>query len=108
MVGSKPVRQTPNAAAQLESTRLRLTFLTLLVVSLFVLLYARVWVVRVVAGERCASLAEGSAVRSMNVAAPRGRILDRSPKPIVNNRVAMVVSVQPNEMGERQEEVLAD
>ncbi len=102
------MRPTPNAAAQLESTRLRLTFLTLLVVSLFVLLFARLWFVQVMAGERYATLAEGNAVRALSITAPRGRILDRNGKPIVNNRFAMVVSVQPNEMGERQDQILAD
>ena len=102
------MRSTPNAAAQLESSRLRLTFLTLLVVSLFVLLFARLWFIQVMAGERYATLAEGNAVRALSITAPRGRILDRNGTPIVKNRFAMVVSVQPNEMGERADEVLAD
>ena len=108
MVGSKTVRQSPNTAAQLESTRLRLTFLTLLVVSLFVLLLARLWFLQVMAGERYVGLAEGNAVRTLSIAAPRGRILDANGKPIVGNRFAMVVSVQPREMGERTDEILAD
>src|SRR5687767_677812 len=108
MVRSKPVRSTPNPAAQLESTRLRLMFLTLLVVSLFVLLFARLWFLQVMAGERYVNLAEGNAVRALSITAPRGQILDRNGKTIVRNRFAMVVSVQPNEMGERVDEVLAD
>ena len=102
------MRQTPTAAAQLESTRLRLTFLTLLVVSLFALLFARLWFLQVMAGERYSTLAEGNAVRTLSITAPRGRILDRNGTPIVRNRFAMVVSVQPKEMGERADEVLAD
>jgi penicillin-binding protein 2 len=108
MVGSKVVRQSPNTAAQLESTRLRLTFLTLLVVSLFVLLFARLWFLQVMAGERYVGLAEGNAVRTLSIAAPRGRILDTNGQPLVGNRFAMVVSVQPREMGERADEILAD
>lgn len=102
------MRSTPNSAAQLESTRLRLMFLTLLVVSLFVLLFARLWFLQVMAGERYSNLAEGNAVRALSITAPRGQILDRNGKTIVRNRFAMVVSVQPNEMGERVDEVLAD
>ena len=83
-------------------------FLTLLVVSLFVLLFARLWFLQVMAGERYVDLAEGNAVRTLSVEAPRGRILDRNGEPIVQNRYAMVVSVQPNEMGERTDEILAD
>ena len=102
------MRQTPSAAAQLESTRLRLTFLTLLVVSLFALLFARLWFLQVMAGERYSTLAEGNAVRTLSITAPRGRILDRNGKPIVQNRFAMVVSVQPKEMGDRADQILAD
>ena len=83
-------------------------FLTLLVVSLFVLLFARLWFLQVMAGERYVNLAEGNAVRALSITAPRGEILDRNGKTIVRNRFAMVVSVQPNEMGERVDEVLAD
>lgn len=100
--------RAPSSAAQLESTRLRLTFLTLLVVSLFALLFGRLWFLQVMAGERYAGLAQGNAVRTLSIAAPRGKLLDRNGRPIVSNRFAMVVSVQPSEMGERANNVLAD
>jgi penicillin-binding protein 2 len=83
-------------------------FLTLLVVSLFLLLFARLWFLQVMAGERYVNLSENNATRTLTIAAPRGHILDRNGKPLVENRFAMVVSVQPNEMGERQTEILAD
>lgn len=106
-----PPTQTPSpgaSAAQAESTRLRLTFLSLLVVSLFVLLFTRLWFLQVMASERYAQLAEGNAVRTISTDAPRGKILDRDDEVLVTNRYAMVVSVQPEEMGDRKEEVLAD
>lgn len=99
---------TAAAAARAESTQLRLTFLGLLVISLFVLLFARLWFLQVMAGERYVELAETNAVRTVSIEAPRGRILDRDGEPIVQNRYAKVVSVQPAEMGDREEEVLAD
>lgn len=91
-----------------ESTRLRLTFLALLVVSLFVLLFARLWFLQVMAGERYADRAEGNAVRTIATEAPRGKILDRNGEILVRNRYAMVVSVQPDEMGDRADEILAE
>ena len=100
--------QAPTSAAQLESTRLRLTFLTLLVVSLFVLLFARLWFLQVMAGERYVNLAQGNAVKELPISAPRGGILDRNGKEIVTNRFAMVVSVLPSEMGDRETAVLTD
>jgi penicillin-binding protein 2 len=98
----------PPSAEQVESTKLRLTFLTLLVVSLFVLLFARLWFLQVMAGEQYTLQAAGNAVRTVSIEAPRGRILDRNGEPIVRNRSAAVVSVQPSEMGARRDEVFAD
>jgi penicillin-binding protein 2 len=77
-------------------------------VGLFVLLFARLWFLQVMAGERYATLAEGNAIRTITVEAARGRILDRNGEPLVRNRFALVVSVQPSAMGDRQEEVLGD
>ena len=91
----------------MESTRLRLTFLALLVVSLFVLLFARLWFLQVMAGEQYAARAEGNAVRTVVLEAPRGKIVDRAGETIVRNRYAPVVSVQPDEMGEQADEVYA-
>jgi penicillin-binding protein 2 len=103
-----PATQPPSGVGDTEQTRLRLTFLGLLVVSLFVLLFARLWFLQVMAGERYATLAEVNAVRTVAVEAPRGRILDRHGEAIVRNRFALVVSVQPAEMGDRRDAVLAD
>lgn len=100
--------QTPVGGDQAESTRLRLTFLALLVVSLFVLLFARLWFLQVMAGERYAGMAEGNAIRSISIEAPRGKILDRNGRALVRNRYANVISVKPAEMGERKDEVMAD
>jgi penicillin-binding protein 2 len=98
---------TPPSAEQVESTRLRLTTLALLVVSLFVLLFARLWFLQVMAGEGFQAQAQGNAVRTVTLEAPRGKILDRNGESLVRNRYAAVVSVQPDEMGERREEVYA-
>lgn len=110
MIASLPVRtsQAPASAAEAESTRLRLTFLSLLVVSLFVLLFARLWFLQVMAGERYAEAAEGNAVRTISLEAARGRLFDRDGELLVRNRYAQVVSIQPSEMGDQTEAVLAD
>ncbi|MDP8970100.1 MAG: penicillin-binding transpeptidase domain-containing protein, partial [Actinomycetota bacterium] len=91
-----------------ESTRLRLTLLTFLVVSLFAVLFGRLWFLQVMAGERYAQAAQGNAIRTISVEASRGQILDRNNTPLVGNRYAMVVSVQPAEMGDRKDEIIAE
>lgn len=96
---------------QIESTRLRLAFLALLVLSLFVLLFARLWYLQVMAGQEYADLAQGNAVRTVSLEAPRGRILDRDGEVLVENRYAYVVGVQPSELPSDPDEadaVLAD
>jgi penicillin-binding protein 2 len=106
----RAVRHSPASASreQEESQRLRLTVLSLLVIALFVLLFARLWFLQVMAGERYQDLAAVNAVRTVPVEAPRGRILDRDGRVLVGTRYAQVVSVRPSEMGERRAEVLAD
>jgi penicillin-binding protein 2 len=90
-------------ADQAESTRLRLTFLAILVVSLFVLLFARLWYLQVMAGAEFAGLAEGNAVSTVRLEAPRGQILDRNGEILVENRYAFVVGVQPSELPSDEE-----
>lgn len=98
------------AADEADSTRLRLTFLAMMIVSLFVLLLARLWFLQVMAGPRYVEAAETNAVRTIPVEAPRGRILDVDGDVLVDNEFVTMVSVNPQEMGgeERQDEVLAD
>jgi len=93
---------------QAESTKLRLTFLAMMMVSLFVLLLARLWFLQVMAGERYVDAAQTNALRAIPVEAPRGRILDRDGTVLVDNRYAVVVSVAPDEMGEQYDTVMAD
>lgn len=100
-----PASLRGDAAAR---TRSRLTILTLLVVSLFIVLFARLWFLQVMAGDSYAQAAEGNTIRTLTLAAPRGQILDRTGEPIVVNRFARSISVQPSEMGDRRDEVMAD
>ena len=95
-------------ADEAESTRLRLTFLVVLVISLFILLFARLWYLQVMAGAEYADLAEGNAVRTVSLEAPRGQILDRHGETMVENRYVYVVGVQPSELGDDEDEVIAD
>jgi penicillin-binding protein 2 len=83
-----------------ESTALRLTFLGALVVSLFVLLVGRLWFLQVMTGDRFVARAEDQSIRTIQVEAPRGDIVDRDGVAIVDTRYAQVVSVRPDQMGD--------
>ena len=94
----QPTNAKPPVSRQ--STALRLTFLGALVISLFVLLVGRLWFLQVVTGDRFAVRAEDQSIRTVQIEAPRGDILDRNGLPIVDNRFAQVVSVRPDQMGD--------
>lgn len=104
MPSSSPTTYADHA----ESTRLRLTFLALLILSLFILLLARLWYLQVMAGHEFVELAEGNAVRTVTLDAPRGIITDRNGEPLVVNEYIYVVGVQPTELGEDEDAVVAD
>lgn len=85
-----------------ESTALRLTFLAALVVSVFVLLIARLWFLQVMTGSQFVAQAENQSIRTVQVDAPRGDIVDRDGVPLVDTRYAQVVSVRPDQMGDEE------
>jgi penicillin-binding protein 2 len=74
-------------------SRLRLSFLGIVAVALFASLFARLYDLQVVGSPEFQLQAEANRVRVVQVAAPRGRILDRDGKVIVDNRVVVMVAV---------------
>ncbi|CAN5794276.1 penicillin-binding protein 2 [soil metagenome] len=85
-----------------ESTSLRLAFLAALILTLFVLLVGRLWFLQVMTGSGFVTRAEDQSIRTIQVEAPRGDILDRNGAAIVDNRFAQVVSVRPDQMGDEE------
>ena len=78
---------------RMESPRLRLGVLGIVVIALFVPLFARLWYLQVLSSESFTEAAEANRVRVVQVEAPRGRILDRDGTVLVDNRVSIVVTV---------------
>lgn len=97
------MRSIRDAADEAESRRLRLAFLALVMVGLFVLLLARLWFLQVMAGEQFVAQATGNAVRTVPLDPPRGKMVDRDGETLVRNRFAPVVSVLPDEMGDEEQ-----
>jgi penicillin-binding protein 2 len=81
-----PVRAGDNA-------RLRMGVLGMVVLSLFAALYARLWFLQVVANQESTRAVIINQVRVVPEEAPRGRILDRQGRTIVDNRVSQAVTV---------------
>ncbi len=76
-----------------ESPRYRLAVLAVVVLALFAALFARLWYLQVLSSDEFELQAESNRVRPVQVEAPRGRILDRNGKVLVDNRVSTVVTV---------------
>jgi len=77
-----------------DSARLRLSLIGVAVVSLFAAMFARLWYLQVMDTEDFQVLATQNQVRTVYELAPRGRILDRKGRPLVDNRHSETVTVQ--------------
>ncbi|MEE9415662.1 MAG: penicillin-binding transpeptidase domain-containing protein [Acidimicrobiales bacterium] len=76
-----------------ELTRFRLRIIAIVGVSLFIALFVRLWFVQVVAAEQAQFQAQENIIRIVREQGPRGRILDRSGKVLVENRLTNVVEI---------------
>jgi penicillin-binding protein 2 len=70
---------------------------------LFAIIFFRLWYLQVLSGDQYLKQARDNRVREVRVQAPRGDILDRSGAPLVDNRPATVVQLDPQSLpaGER-------
>lgn len=74
-------------------SRLRLFVLQVLMVSLFLTLFARLWYLQVLTGEEYQAKAAEQSVRDIVVQPARGLIVDAMGRPLVANRTSWVVSI---------------
>ena len=79
--------------------RVRLSMMAVVAMALFASLFARLYDLQVVGSSDYQLQAEANRVRTIQVEAPRGRILDRNGKVLVDNRVAVVVGIDRNAFG---------
>lgn len=78
-----------------SSSRLRLSILGVVALSLFGALFARLWYLQVMAAPQYKVEAQANRLRTVTEEAPRGRILDAQGRVIVDNRTSRVVTVDP-------------
>lgn len=83
--------------------RLRLSVLGVVAVALFAALFARLYDLQIVGSPEFQVQAEANRVRTVQVPAPRGRILDRNGKVLVDNRIAVVVAIERGEFNDLSE-----
>ncbi|MDO9557134.1 MAG: penicillin-binding protein 2 [Coriobacteriia bacterium] len=80
-----------------EDLKSRFAALGLVVIVMLAVLLVRLWTMQVLSGESYAAQAENNRVREISLDAPRGSIYDRNGVPLVVNRAALAVSVDPSE-----------
>ena len=98
---SAPTPDRPDGDRQVS--RLRLSLVALVSVALFASLFARVYDLQVVGAGSYRVQAEANRVRTVAIPAPRGRILDRNGKVLVDNRVAVVVAIDRTKLADLSE-----
>jgi penicillin-binding protein 2 len=90
-----------------DALRTRILVVGVVTLALFSALFARLWYLQVIESEQYEVAAEGNRVRIVPREAPRGRILDRRGRVLVENRVDNVVAVSRSLVGDERGEVLS-
>lgn len=87
-----------------ERSTLRLVILAVLVVSLMGTLVARLSYLQLVAGDSYRAAAANNSTREVVTPAVRGLILDQRGRPVVANRISLVVSIDRIALGREEDE----
>jgi penicillin-binding protein 2 len=77
---------------------LRVAVLGVIAFALFGIVFFRLWYLQVLSGDQYLRQARDNRVRELSVQAPRGAVLDRNGEPLVENRVATVVKLDPERL----------
>jgi len=78
---------------------LRVAILGGVALTLFAIVFFRLWFLQVLSGDQYLAQASSNRVRHIVVQAPRGEMLDRNNTPLVENRRAVAVVVSPPRLG---------
>lgn len=88
----------------------RVAVLSAIALAMFSIIFFRLWYLQVLSGDRYLEQAQNNQVRVFKVQAPRGQILDREGKVLVDNRASLALQVQPQRLPrerKKREEVIA-
>ncbi|MFZ4517085.1 MAG: penicillin-binding protein 2 [Microthrixaceae bacterium] len=95
-----------------DSTQVRLSALGIVALSLFLALFVRLWFLQGIDRQRFEVESASNRLRVINEEGPRGRILDRNGKVLVDNRTSIVVALDREPIrkltDERREAEFAD
>jgi penicillin-binding protein 2 len=86
-----------------DTPRFRLGIIAVVALSLFAALFARLWYLQVLSAPDFRLQAQANSIRTVDDPAPRGRILDRNGKVIVDNRASNVVAIDRSKLPKEDE-----
>jgi penicillin-binding protein 2 len=89
----EPYRLTPGLA-------LRIGILGAITLAVFGVLFFRLWALQVLSGTQHLRVAQDNQLRTLRIEAPRGAILDREGRKLVDNKAATAVQVFPADLPE--------
>jgi len=79
----------------------RVAVITGIALVLFGVIFLRLWYLQVLSGDEYLDQAQNNRVRELRVQAPRGEILDRDGRVLVDNRTALALQLDPQELPKR-------
>ncbi|HEY2653764.1 MAG TPA: penicillin-binding transpeptidase domain-containing protein [Solirubrobacteraceae bacterium] len=77
---------------------LRVALIGSFALALFAIIFFRLWFLQVLSGQAYAQQAQTNYIRTIDVSAPRGQILDRSGNVLVDSRRAIAVEISPPDL----------
>jgi penicillin-binding protein 2 len=69
----------------------------------FAVIFLRLWYLEVLSGDQYLAQAQNNQVREFTVQAPRGKVVDRHGRVLVDNRTALELQVRPTDLPKRPE-----
>lgn len=86
-----------------ESSQVRLSAVGVVALSLFLTLFMRLWFLQGIDRQQFEAVSQSNRLRVIHEEAPRGRILDRNGKVLVDNRTSLVVSLDREPLRQMKE-----
>lgn len=83
---------------QIREYQFRFRYLYICLFVAFIILFARLWYLQVMNGDRFKQYSEENRIKKVKITAPRGMIFDRNKKLLVDNRPAFDLEVTPQEL----------
>ena len=96
-------RHDENAAPTHAQFAMRVTILGVIAIVAFGAVFFRLWFLQVLSGESYLKEANANRVREIKIQAPRGEILDRAGRVLVDNKTVLSLQVQPSELPQQAE-----